>query len=100
MRKRILSFKEEGLMGVYIFTEHEGFPVAMASYSERDTVQISYLLNNMSEIKVNYNEICLWCKRHGILYQVICSSVTKRDALINIYYFLKYIIFGGTFQKL
>lgn len=71
MKKQILKFKKDNLKSVNFFTKGIQFPVAIAAYSEWEEQQISYMCKNYNELKMNTEDICKWCIRHHIKYQIM-----------------------------
>lgn len=69
--KRILKFNEDRLKGLHFFTKHLNFPVAVASYSDWEEQQISYLEHNFQSRGFTTENLCQWCINHKIQYQIV-----------------------------
>ena len=88
--KPILKFNQKSLKAVRFFTKNLNYPIAMASYNEWQEQQISYLCSNYERLKLNSEELCLWCIRHEIQYQIMYPL--KRFPMIrNPYKYYKYL---------
>ena len=56
----VLKFPEQGLKGLHFFVEHLNFPVVIATYSDWQETQVSYLSNNYHSKGFNSEAICMW----------------------------------------
>lgn len=88
--KRILKFNEDGLKGLHFFTERLNFPVAVASYSDWEERQISYLENNFQSGGFTTKTICQWCINHRIQYQII-YPLSIKSIFKNPYKYMKFL---------
>lgn len=86
----ILKFAKENLRTLHFFVESVNFPVAVASYSDWEEEQISYLENNYKSLKMNTESICIWCINHQIKYQII-YPISKILIIKNPYKYIKYL---------
>lgn len=92
----VLKFPEENLKGLHFFVEHLNFPVVVATYSDWQETQVSYLSSNYLSQGFNSEAICMWCINHEIQYQILYPM--KRSSIIKHPY--KYFKFVKLKKKL
>lgn len=78
MKKRILKFKEEGLLQLHFFTENLNFPVAVGTYSEQENNKLSYLIRLLQQKEIhNTYALCRWCIAQHMTYQIVYPLSVK-----------------------
>lgn len=87
---KIIDFKQEGLIGVYVFMEGLNFPIIVGTYSDREENWISYLANNIKGGYFDTEDVCRWCKNHQIQYRII-YPIKKTNVIVNPYKYYKYL---------
>lgn len=88
--KKVLDFKEENLKGLYFYMNGLNFPVALATYSEWEETQVSYLSNNVKSEGFNTESLCRWCISHNIQYRIV-YPIKKSSIFKNPYKYLKFL---------
>lgn len=85
-----LNFEKEGMKSVHFFTTNLNYPIAMASYSDWDTIQINCLTSNFKEAGFTSETLCRWCINHNIQYRIV-YPLNKKAILKHPYKYLKYL---------
>lgn len=85
-----LNFSKVNLQSVNFFVEGINFPVAIASYSEWEEVQINYLQKQIQVGKFTTENLCTWCIRHQIQFRIL-YPIKKSTLLKNPYKTFKFL---------
>lgn len=96
--KQLLNFNEEGMKGLHFFTKTY-FPIAIASYSDWEEQQLSYLENNFQPKRHTTWSLCKWCIYHHIQYEILYPTDIQ-NILRNPYRFVKYLQFKKNLKVL
>lgn len=88
--KKILQFEKEGLVGLHFFVNKLRFPIAIATYSEWDEQQVMYLYSSYEQKGMTSKDLCLWCIRHKVKYQIM-YPLEKIPMLKNPLKYMEYL---------
>lgn len=87
---KIINFNPEGMKGLHFYIEGLNFPVVLATYSDWEEVQVSYLSKNIQSGSFNSEAICRWCISHQIQYRIV-YPIRKSSIFKNPYKYYKFL---------
>lgn len=67
----IIRLELERMQSLHFFVKGLRFPVVVGLYSDRDELQVDYLLRNIRHGSISTKRICIWCINHQISYQIL-----------------------------
>lgn len=88
--EKIIKLPSEGIKNLHFMMKGMEFPVVIGTYSEWEDQQVSYLLENQKNAYLSIQDICQWCIRHNILFQVL-YPIHKRNILKHPYKYYRYL---------
>lgn len=87
---QIINFVPEGMKGLHFYMEGLNFPVVLATYSEWEETQVSYLTDNIKSERWDTIDVCRWCINHQIQYKMV-YLVSKKNVIKHPYKHYKYL---------
>ena len=88
--RQALKFKESGMKGLHIFSKRLYFPIVVASYSDWEEQQISYLESHFQSGIFTSISICQWCINHHIHFQIL-YTLSIKSIFRNPYRYMQYL---------